>query len=65
MFNEWLARRGAEIEAMILRSPQAWWSDQYVFRFRFGEGRWSDAHILPWGMDTFVRATDIIEEAMP
>ncbi|MGE0147454.1 MAG: hypothetical protein AB7R87_08720 [Parvibaculaceae bacterium] len=65
MFNEWLAGNGAEVEAMIFRSPQGWCPDQYIFRFRFGEGGWSSANILPWGMETFARAADIIGDAKP
>ena len=63
MFRKWLAGNGAEVEAMIFRSPQHWCADQYVFRFRFGTGGWSQAQFVPWGMDTFARAAEIIEEA--
>lgn len=63
MFKKWLADNGAEVDAMIFRSPAKWCLDQYIFRFRFGDGEWSGPHFAPWGMDTFARARDVIEEA--
>lgn len=75
MFVQWLADHGAELEAMIFRSPNDWCPDQYIFRFRLNEratsgssdlvihGAWSSAHIIPWGIGTFARVTEIITEA--
>jgi hypothetical protein len=63
MFHKWLADNDAEIEAMIFRSPQPWCPDQYIFRFKIGGDDWSEAHLVPWGMDTFARAAEIIGEA--
>jgi hypothetical protein len=63
MFRKWLADRGAEVDAMIFRSPQHWCADQYIFRYRLDGGEWSAARFVPWGMDTFARAVEIIEEA--
>jgi hypothetical protein len=65
MFKKWLADNGADIEAMIFRSPQHWCPDQYIFRFRFGTGDWSDARLVPWDMATFAKVALIIEEAKP
>ena len=65
MFDQWLADSGVEIEAMIFRSPQDWCPDHYIFRFRSRDAAWSGAHMVPWGMDTFARAADIIREAKP
>jgi hypothetical protein len=63
MFKKWLADNGAEVEAMVFRSPQYWCPDQYIFRFRLHDGEWSGAHTVPWGMETFARAAEIIGEA--
>jgi hypothetical protein len=63
MFQRFLADNNAEVEAMIFRSPQYWCPDQFIFRFRFGTGDWSDTRIVPWGMATFARASEIIEGA--
>ncbi|MGE0238398.1 MAG: hypothetical protein AB7F09_20000 [Parvibaculaceae bacterium] len=65
MFGRWLTDNGAQVEAMIFRSPQGWCADQYIFRFRIGAGDWSGANILPWDMETFARAAEIIGEAKP
>ena len=63
MFKQWLADKDAEIEAMIFRSPQPWCPDQYIFRFKFGDGDWSGANMVSWGMDTFAKAAEIIRDA--
>lgn len=63
MFKKWLADNDAEIDAMIFRSPQPWCPDQYIFRFRFGDADWSGATMVPWGMDSFSRAAEIIGDA--
>jgi hypothetical protein len=65
MFRKWLADEGAELEAMIFRSPQPWCADQYIFRYRLAGGEWSAAHIVPWGMDSFSQAARIIEGTKP
>jgi len=60
MFKDWLAANGIEVEAIIFHSPRDWCADQYIFRFRKVEGDWSEAHIIPWGIDALVKAKDII-----
>lgn len=65
MFLDWLAANSVEIEAFTFRASRDWCPDQYFFRFKHVGGDWSGPQVLPWDMDTFVRARDLIEEAKP
>lgn len=65
LFLDWLHDNGVDLDAIVFRAPRDWCPDQYIFRFRYSGHEWSGPHLLDWGMDTFVRARNIIEEAAP
>lgn len=65
MFLDWLKENSVDLDAMLFRSQKDWCPEQYIFRFRHPGADWSGPHFLNWGLDTFVRARDIIEGARP
>jgi hypothetical protein len=64
MFIEWLRDHNIDLDAMVFHPQAEWCPPQYIFRFRPSGGEWSGPHFLVWGMDTFVRASEIIGEAL-